>query len=38
MMSDKTGDSGEPYEQRWIMRSAGGCRWWGAVVMTGRRA
>jgi hypothetical protein len=29
MTFDKTGDSGEPYEQRWVMRSVRGLRWWG---------
>jgi hypothetical protein len=31
MMSGKIGDSGEPYEQRWVMRSARGLPLVGAA-------
>jgi hypothetical protein len=34
MMFDKIGDSGEPYEQRWVMRSVRGSPLVGAVVTT----
>jgi hypothetical protein len=23
-----TGETADPYEQRWVMRSASCCRWW----------
>jgi hypothetical protein len=38
MMFDKIGDSGEPYEQRWVMRSVRGLPLVGAVVAAGRFA
>jgi hypothetical protein len=38
MMFDKIGDSGEPYEQRWVMRSAWRLALVGAVAATGRCA
>jgi hypothetical protein len=38
MTFDKIGDSGEPYEQRWVMRSAWGLPLVGAVPTTGRCA
>jgi hypothetical protein len=38
MMLDKIGDSGEPYEQRWVMRSAWRLPVVGAVAAVGRCA
>jgi hypothetical protein len=38
MMLDKIGDSGEPYEQRWVMRSARRLPVVGAVAAAGRCA
>jgi len=38
MMFDKTGDSGEPYEQRWVMRSARRLTLAGAVAAAGHCA
>jgi hypothetical protein len=38
MMFDKIGDSGEPYEQCWVMRSARRLTLVGAVAAAGRCA
>jgi hypothetical protein len=38
MMFDRIGDSGDPYEQRWLMRSARRLPLVGAVVAAGRCA
>jgi hypothetical protein len=38
MTFDKIGDSGDPYEQRWVMRSAWRSVLVGAVAATGRCA